>query len=110
MLDWAKVVLDQEDGLPSIAITHQVAEVCRPLHAVSKICDNSKEVLFTKDGATVVPEGTLSKLLGGIKASARYSRRGGLYVAKVKVRRRRNQNERPDGSSASPFGRQSNNR
>ena len=82
----ARVVLEQDGSLPSLAITHQVAEVCRPLHAVSKICDNGKEILFTKEGATVIPEGSLSKFLGTLKASARYSRKGGLYVARVRAR------------------------
>ena len=36
--------------------------------------------------AVVVPEGSLSKFLGGITTSAKYTRKGGLYVTKVRAR------------------------
>ena len=88
----ARVVLEQDGALPSVAMTNQVAEVCRPLHAVSKVCDNAKEVLFTKGEAVVIPEGSLSKFLGSIRVSARYKRQGGLYVATVRAR---NPNAKP---------------
>ena len=65
----------------------------RPLHSTSKICDGTgdkhHEMLFTRQCAHVVPEGTLSRFLESINVIARYPRRGGLYVAKMKVRRPR---------------------
>ena len=87
----ASVVLEQEDG-KEINTDFNVADVSRPLHSVSTICDNEKEMLFTKHGAVVVPEGALSRFLGSIRALARYPRRGGLYVAKMKARKPRTAN------------------
>ena len=87
----AVVQLVQEDGTVATS-TVQVAEVCRPLHAVSVICDGppggdgKKEMLYTDTEAVVVPGGSLSKFLAGCKRLATYPRVGGLYVAKVKVR------------------------
>ncbi len=69
--------------------TFSVADVTRPLHSTSKICDEEKEVLFTKGEATVVPAGSLSKFLGMCRQIATYEREGGLYLAKMKVRVRR---------------------
>ena len=72
--------------------TVQVAEVCRPLHSVSKICDGAgdvhHEMLFMQDQAVVVPAGTFSKFMEKekVKIITTYPRRGGLYVQKVKVR------------------------
>ena len=81
----AHVGLVQEDGKEISNIFH-VAEVCRPLHSVSTICDNGHEMLFTKGVGVVVPEGTLSKFLGSIKQVANYPRKGGLYVSKMKAK------------------------
>ena len=75
-----------------MATTVQVAEVCRPLHSVSKICDGAgdvhHEMLFMQDQAVVVPAGTFSKFMEKekVKIITTYPRRGGLYVQKVKVR------------------------
>ena len=71
-----------------ISSTFQVADVCRPLHSVSKTCDQGHEMLYTSDEALVLPAGVLSKLLAtlNVKPVARYVRRGGLYVAKMKAR------------------------
>ena len=80
----------------------QVADVTRALHSTGLICDTKKEVLFTQTEAVVVPAGTLSKFQGTIKKLAEYKRKGGLYVAKMKVRRR----VQPGSPKASPFGRQ----
>ena len=87
----AVVQLVQGDGTVATSTVH-VAEVCRPLHAVSVICDgppggeNKKELLYTDTEAVVVPGSSLSKFLAGCKRLAMYPRVGGLYVAKVKVR------------------------
>ena len=74
----------------------QVADVCRPLHSVPKVCDTDKEVLFTKHGGVVVPAGTLSRSLGSVKALAKYPRKGGLYVSKMRARN-------PKGNKKSSF-------
>ena len=88
----ALVQLVQEDGT-IINSMFQVADVVRPLHSASQICDGTEEkhheVLFTREAAHVVPEGTLSRLLATINVIAKYPRRGGLYVAKMKARRPR---------------------
>ena len=74
----------------------------RALHSTGLICDTKKEELFTETEAVVVPAGSLSRFLGTIKRLAEYKRKGGLYVAKMKVRRRIQSND----AKASPFGRQ----
>ena len=96
----AKVEMTTDDG-KTITNTFNVADVSRPLHAVSVVCDTNKEVLFTKGEAVVVPDGALSRFLGAIKAIAKYPRKGGLYVAKMRVK-----NPRPKPATASGFGRQ----
>ena len=81
----------------------QVADVVRPLHSTSKICDGTgdkhHEMLFTRECAHVVPEGTFARFLASVNVIARYPRRGGLYVAKMKVRRPR---PRPAPAAAKP--------
>ena len=94
-----------EDG-KNINNVVQVADVTRALHSTGLICDTKKEVLFTETEAVVVPAGALSKFLGSLKKVAAYKRKGGLYVAKMKIRKRVN----PDSASASPFGRQGSSR
>ena len=96
----AKVVMTTDDG-KDIMNTFNVADVSRPLHAVSVVCDTDKEVLFTKGEAVVVPDGALSRFLGTIKAIAKYPRKGGLYVARMRVK-----NPRPKPATASGFSRQ----
>jgi len=85
----AQVHLVDEKG-NVMATTVQVAEVCRQLRSVSKICDGAGEVhhemLFMQDQAVVVPAGTFSKFMEKVKIITTYPRRGGLYVQKVKVR------------------------
>ena len=82
----------QQDGGAIMTSAVQVADVSRPLHSVSKICDgpggdeHEKEMLFMKGEAVVVPAGTFSRLLASITPLVRYKRSGGLYVAKMKAR------------------------
>ena len=64
----------------------EVADVTRPLHATGKICDASKEVLHTARGAVVVPAGALSKHLRSTKIIAKYPRRNGLHMGRLKMR------------------------
>ncbi len=75
----------QEDGMVATS-TVQVAEVCRPLHSVSTICDGKKEMLYTDEESAVVPKGSLPRFLAQCQRPATYFRVGGLYVARVKVR------------------------
>jgi hypothetical protein len=95
-----------QDNGNVINTTFQVAGVVRPLHSASQICDGTEdkhhEVLFTREAAHVVPEGTLSRLLATINVIAKYPRRGGLYVAKMKARRPR---PKPSSASRSSFAR-----
>jgi hypothetical protein len=83
----AKVDLELEDGT-EVSNVFQVADVSRPLHSTSTICDAAHEMLYTKHEAVVVPEGALSKFLESmsINVVARYQRRGGLYMAKMKAK------------------------
>ena len=101
----AEVTLVTEDG-KTINNVVQVADVTRALHSTGLICDTSKEVLFTQTEAVVVPAGALSRFLGSLKKLATYKRKGGLYVAKMKIRKRVN----PSSAAAAPFGRQGSNR
>ena len=89
--------LEQENGT-EVQNVFQVAEVSRPLHSVSKICDNQKEMLFMQDQAVVVPAGTFANLLGSVRVIAKYPRQGGLYVAKMKAKN-------PKAAKTSSFGR-----
>ena len=102
----AQVVLIPEEG-EAMGSVVEVADITRPLHSVGQVADTEKEVLFTKGEAVVVPAGALSRYLKGVRVFARYKRRGGLYLAKMKVRdpktvRRRN----PRRPAESTFGRQ----
>ena len=81
----AAVELEQDDG-KVVHNNFNVADVCRPLHAVSQICDNGHDMLYKKGCAYVVPEGVFDKILAQVAHVATYPRSGGLYVAKVKVR------------------------
>ena len=70
---------------------------------------DANTVAALKDGATVVPGGTLSKFLGSVRHVANYPRRGGLYVAKMKVRApgtRATRRPNPKKPGAQGFGRQ----
>ena len=88
----ADVVMEQEDGA-AIGDQLQVADVSRILHSTSVICDTASkrcpdghEVLTTKTCSIVVPDGTLSRYLNSVRHVAKYPRRGGLYVAKMRIR------------------------
>ena len=68
-----------------IGNTFQVADVCRPLHSVGRICDAGHDMIFLKDKAVVVPEGALSKFLKDCMCLAVYHREEGLYVADMEA-------------------------
>ena len=82
----AAVKLRTKDG-NVIGNVFQVADVCRPLHSVSRICDTGHEVLFTSEEGIVVPKGTFAKFMENMKGVvARYPREAGLYVAEMDVK------------------------
>ena len=68
------------DGDKSSELTcdFQVAKVSRPLMSMSRVCDQGLQVLTDKDSAKVLDADG--------RVLARFDRRGGLYVAMVKVR------------------------
>ena len=101
----AHVSLIQEGG-NVVDGSFNVADVTRPLHSTGKICDESKEVLFTKGEATVVPEGALSQFLGTVRHIAKYKRNGGLYLAKMRARARPSNSKPANRPPEAPFGRQ----
>ena len=57
----------------------QVAAISKPLWSVGRICDAGYEVRFSKSGAQI-----LHAASG--KATGRFKRRNGLYVATMKLR------------------------
>ena len=61
-----------------IKTVFQVADVKRPLWSVSKICDAGFRVKFSSDKAEVVDKKG--------KVCVTFERRGGLYVARLKMR------------------------
>ena len=78
-------------------------EVTRPLHSISMVCDNNFDVVFTKTEALVIPAGMLDEVLAVArqKTVAKYKRKGGLYVAKMRVKDPRA--KRPTPAKAAPF-------
>ena len=98
----ASVRMEQEDGR-HISQEVQVMEVTRPLHSISTVCDNEHDVVFTKTEGLVLPAGLLDEVLAMVrnKVVAKYKRKGGLYVAKMKVKDPRA--KRPSPAKASPF-------
>jgi len=119
----AHVVMEMADGA-EVGGSFQVAGVGRALHSASVVCDTGSrscpdghEILTTKRGAVVVPDGALSRYLASVRHVAKYPRRGGLYVAKVKVRTlaaadaRRAANKKPPApAKKAGFGRRSSTR
>ena len=83
-----EVIMEPENPEDGEAFTsvQQVASVTRPLHAAGRIADADKEILITKGEAFVVPGGSLSKYLKGLRIFARYKRNRGLYTARMKVK------------------------
>ena len=73
----------------------RVADVTRALHSISRIAgpedgDGDHDVLFNNKRGVVVPPGTVDKVLLAlakqkIKPITEYKRKGGLYVAKMKL-------------------------
>ena len=71
-------VPDGSGGEEALASTFHVASVTRPLWSVSKICDAGYWAKFTSKGATIFDEKDVPVCV--------FERRGGLYVAKVRLK------------------------
>ena len=71
------VLMHGTDDHVAVGGSFAVTEVTRPLHSVSRMCDEGCEVLFTSKTATVRKDG---------RVISTYQRRGGLYVRNVKLR------------------------
>ena len=69
---------NDNDGVNAIRSTFQVARVTRPLMSVSKICDADMTCEFNKVRAVVRDKNG--------KVVCVFHRRGGLYVAKMKLK------------------------
>jgi len=68
----------------------QVAEVTRPLNAVSEVCGpmgpvGLQDVLFNNNTCYVVPPGIVAKIMEHIQAVAEYPREGNLYLAEIEL-------------------------
>jgi hypothetical protein len=81
-------ILEGTEG--TIGVTHQCANVSRPLHSVSKTCGppggakNAKQdVLFNNDVCVVVPPGIVAEILKRVTPIAQYDREGNLYVGEM---------------------------
>ena len=61
-----------------IRTTFQMAQVTRPLMSVSKVCDSGLWVKINKDMAIIMDKND--------KEVCRFMRRGGLYIAKMRMR------------------------
>ena len=100
----ATVRMEQEDGQHTSQEV-QVMEVTRPLHSISMVCDNDFGVVFTKTEGLVIPAGLLNEVLAIVRqrkqVRATYTRKGRLYVGKMRVKDPRA--KRPSPAKASPF-------
>ena len=84
------------EGGNDIACTWQGAEVSRALHSVSQIAgpedgEGKHDVLFNNKCGVVLAPGVVNAILEnlakqGKKPIATYRRKGGLYLAKMKMR------------------------
>ena len=99
----AEVTLQGENQRQANCVYH-VADVTRTLHATGQMCDQGLEVLHTRYGAVVVPEGHLSQFLVAEEVRAKYPRKeGGLYLAEFKVSAAKARG--PPGDAATGFTR-----
>ena len=67
----------EQDGLP-IQSTFQIAGITRPLMSVGRVCDQGLRCNFDDKQALVVDSNN--------RTVCRFERRGGLYVAKLKLK------------------------
>ena len=83
MADEGQIVLEMlaplEEGRNAVDVTWQVADVCRPLLSVSKICDKARDTVTFDAKRAVVRDAT-----GRIVCV--FQRNGNLYIGRMKVR------------------------
>ena len=67
------------------------------------VCHNEHDVVFTKTERLAIPAGLLDEVLALVRhrVVAKYKRKGGLYVAKMRVKDPRA--KKPSPAKASPF-------
>ena len=73
------------------------------MRSLSMVCDNDFDVVFTKAQGLVLPAGLLDEVPAMVrnKVVAKYKRKGGLYVAKLRVKDPRSRG--PSPAKAGPF-------
>ena len=74
-----EIHLNLEAGGVPLKSVFQVAEVTRPLMSVGRVCDQGLSCLFKKDSALIMDDDN--------KVICRFEREGGLYVAKLDLKR-----------------------
>ena len=91
-----------EGAAGTVGCTHQLANVSRPLHSVSRTCGppggikNAKQdVLFNNDVCVVVPPGIVAEILKRDTPIAKYDREGNLYVGEMTMSSFRRQEPQP---------------
>ena len=79
-----------EGSAGTVGCTHQLANVSRPLHSVSRTCGppggtkNAKQdVFFNNDACVVVPPDIVAEILTRVTPIAKYDREGDLYVGEM---------------------------
>ena len=88
---WVQMA-DSKGDNHNIQSRFEVADVTRALHSISRISGaesgpGEHDVLFNNKRGVVVPPGTVEKILAMLKIVpiTEYKRKGGLYVAKMKM-------------------------
>ena len=73
------------------------------MRSISMVCDNEFGVVFSKTEGLVIPAGLLDEVLAMVRhrVVAKYKRKGGLYVAKMRVKDP--EAKRPSPTKAAPF-------
>ena len=83
MANEGQIVLEMlaplEEGHNAVDVTWQVAEVCRPLLSVSKICDTAKHTV-TFDAKRAVVRDDKGRIV------CVFMRKGNLYIGRMKIR------------------------
>ena len=72
-------------------------DITRPVHSIYMVCDNDPDVAFTKTEGLVIPAGLLDEVRDTVrqKVGAKHKRKGGTYVAKMRVKDPRATRPRP---------------
>ena len=83
MTNEGQIVLEMlvplEEGHNAVDVTWQVADVCRPLLSVSKICDKARHTV-TFDAKRAIVRDAKGRIV------CVFQRKGNLYIGRMKVR------------------------